>query len=76
MVEKQKERRRSANKTVETLWQKGSEDEELKDRRNCENDGITVREKEAKLVAQKFELKRKISGAWLEKCNHEEKETS
>ena len=76
MAEIKKKRRSIVNKAVETLWKKGSEDEGLQNMRNGKNDKRTSREEEAKLVAEKFEERRKISGDWLKKSKQDAQDAS
>ena len=70
MAESCLERRKSVRKTVGTLWSKSTQDEQLQ----TEDEGQDVRERKMTVKAGKFELKRKMTGVWLEKSKSDEKE--
>ena len=68
-AENLKDRRRSAKKVVGILWNmEGKEEEEGQDMVNMK----TVKEMELTKAAEKFELKRKVSGKWVAMCKQDE----
>ena len=64
-AEEKEERRKSARKIVNTIWNKGG-DEVLE-----VDEGARKSNKDMELTqtAETFELKRKVSGEWLARCN-------